>query len=1475
MNKYVLLVCASFCSFVSPYSLSTPFKGELYSLSAPKFGNSLSELNRTAVDTVDVNLNINVTNSLTLGTEVRLSLPNGEALTGVVTRTVVHPDNLGAENTVYKKMDNSDEEALSDISEAPFTVISFKDKSTGALNIIERDNKIIALELHDVTKGELYRAELDEFGRGEFKKQDIDQYVCTDFPEAPRYTIEELEAQLPEHIPSLVDLRLLESKPTSTRTLYINNWGGTLSGTAWNNTYNGGKDIVYTPYSNDSDTANFSDNDKKLMWLSWRQVAEDYAAFDINVTMSQVVYDATPINKRVQLIATRTRSFYPKRVGGVAYVGVFNQNSNYSKTGFVFVTSIDMGMASAHESGHQMGLNHDGTSTRGYYSGHGQWGPIMGAPYGKKYVQWSKGEYTDANQHQDDIAIITGVLGVLADDAGDSNLLATELPFPSKKYKGQISPEGVRGDIDTYSFKVLSPKVVNIGVESSFLAESQFQGANLAFDVVLTDSAGKIIASSASSDFKPLSTKTNKFLYAGALKADEYFLSIDGVSPDTHPSTGFVEYGNGGQYLLSIEDPNAISDLDGDGIADAVDNCPMTPNPNQINTDGRFDGGDACDSDDDDDGYSDVIENAQGSDPLDPLNIPDDLDKDFVPDSMDNDIDGDGANNGLDAFPRDASETTDTDHDGIGNNRDLDDDGDGYSDAVEKVAGTNPLNPLDKPADLDKDFIPDAVDKDIDGDGVDNDKDAFPRDRTETTDTDKDGIGNNRDSDDDNDGIIDEDDSEPLNPNVGDTLAPVFGVVKELTIEATANKTALILVKPTVTDNNLYPFTLSSDYTDPLSVGTHNIVWTAIDYANNSTVATQVIHIVDTTAPVIGDLAEVTINANGITTDISTKINVDVFDIVDGNVPFTIDTPILKSGKHRVLISAKDNSENTAQAYLNINLIPQVFLLSEEQLAPGSHYKLEIALSGEAAVYPVVVEYQTSGTTQEVTKGEVIFESGIKQYIDILNPLEDGGKLIIELTHAVNAIIANNKTILTTYKQNFAPQVDLVVQQAGLYTHVIDPTLGLVTVLADIIDKNPDDTHEITWQADGNIKDLNKDTLTRSFEFEPKDLLLEVYHLQVSVDDNNILGAITTVAQQALVIGKQSGNLSANRDTDGDGKNDKDEGYNDSDFDGIADYLDDEMDNSRLPIAEDTGLLQTLPNSRLNLGSIALSSCGFDCKNSSLTERDITEHGSARGTAVSNSLDLHYTTISHIINYQVSNLDKYEGLAAIVLPLENGQLIPQGATYRLYHPLESWGEFDFDGNNSISSAKSNSDGNCPVALSTLYVGGLNQGDNCIKFIIEDGGINDFDHQLNSTIAIVGKLVVEVENNKPVINLKSSYEVSEGAEIILDASTTQDADNDKLTYHWEQVSGVKVNLTGVEDARFSLSTPQVSKNESISLKLTVNDGSDSVMSVIKITIVDVNKATVNQTGADESGGSLGWWFILTSLLLVRRKSFKKV
>jgi len=59
------------------------------------------------------------------------------------------------------------------------------------------------------------------------------------------------------------------------------------------------------------------------------------------------------------------------------------------------------------------------------------------------------------------------------------------------------------------------------------------------------------------------------------------------------------------------------ADTDGDGVADALDNCPQDPNPGQADTDG--DGvGDACDNDIDGDGLDNVMELSLGTDPVNP-----------------------------------------------------------------------------------------------------------------------------------------------------------------------------------------------------------------------------------------------------------------------------------------------------------------------------------------------------------------------------------------------------------------------------------------------------------------------------------------------------------------------------------------------------------------------------------------------------------------------------------------------------------------------------------------------------------------------------------------------------------------------------------------------------------------------------------------------------------------------------------------
>jgi gliding motility-associated-like protein len=221
--------------------------------------------------------------------------------------------------------------------------------------------------------------------------------------------------------------------------------------------------------------------------------------------------------------------------------------------------------------------------------------------------------------------------------------------------------------------------------------------------------------------------------------------------------------------LTNIDDE---IDTDNDGFFDYEDDFPDDPNES-LDTDGDGVGNNA-DTDDDGDGWSDAIEESEGTNPLDASDEPLDTDGDRVRNSQDPDDDNDGVLDSDDYFPLDPTETIDTDGDGIGNNVDADDDGDSYSDVVEINEGTDPLDSNSFPEDQDGDGISEQAElllgtdpnnPDTDGDGVNDKQDAFPLDPENAFDTDNDGIADSQEDDIDNDGILNDEDAFPLDPN--------------------------------------------------------------------------------------------------------------------------------------------------------------------------------------------------------------------------------------------------------------------------------------------------------------------------------------------------------------------------------------------------------------------------------------------------------------------------------------------------------------------------------------------------------------------------------------------------------------------------------------------------------------------------------------------------------------------------------------
>jgi PKD repeat protein len=337
----------------------------------------------------------------------------------------------------------------------------------------------------------------------------------------------------------------LHSLPGSKKTIYLDFNGGTISGTAWNAGYNNGTDIIAAPFDLDGSPSTFGTSELQMIQNIWKRVAEDYAPFDADVTTEEPAADALTrssnsddtFGNRVMITPT---NFYPN-AGGVSYVGVFDDVGDYYKTSWAFSNMLANGEkyiaeACSHENGHSVGLHHEGiTGGTTYYQGQGEWAPIMGNSYYKNVTQWAKGEYTGANNTEDQLQVMQNYgLAYFADDHGDTAATATQLAVGST-----ISESGFierNTDVDVFKF-LAGAGALSISVSPAPL------GPDLKILAELRDSSWNLLAFSS---LPSLDASIRTTVPAGS-----YYLAVSGVGSDDPATTGYSNYASLGQYVIT------------------------------------------------------------------------------------------------------------------------------------------------------------------------------------------------------------------------------------------------------------------------------------------------------------------------------------------------------------------------------------------------------------------------------------------------------------------------------------------------------------------------------------------------------------------------------------------------------------------------------------------------------------------------------------------------------------------------------------------------------------------------------------------------------------------------------------------------------------------------------------------------------------------------------------------------------------
>ncbi|GCE58707.1 bluetail domain-containing putative surface protein [Microcystis aeruginosa] len=385
----------------------------------------------------------------------------------------------------------------------------------------------------------------------------------------------------------------LSSNPFSSKTIYLDFDGYNTSATAWNNpTLVGSSNVISSIaiFSLDSIVSTaYSQSEYDAMKEIFRRVAADYAPFDVNVTtatptIDKITRSSTSDSAYGTVVSIGNIGSQWSGAGGIAYVGIYDlvDTTNYYKPALVFPsrlgTAKNIAEAASHEAGHNLNLSHDGQGSTEYYAGGGSspgWAPIMGVGYSKQLTQFSRGQYSNATNTENDFLQIRGEgIGRYVEGTPNTDLASAQtITLDSTGYGGAFewitlaSDDGNTGiDYDYFKFTAPAAGSVNISVNNAlifskdgtnFIGEDLPAGyGNLHLDAQILNASGGVLADWNNNALVDVTGLT----YSGLVAGQNYFVKVGPNSTLPDQSFGETTWGSLGAYALRIQaDTKSIS----------------------------------------------------------------------------------------------------------------------------------------------------------------------------------------------------------------------------------------------------------------------------------------------------------------------------------------------------------------------------------------------------------------------------------------------------------------------------------------------------------------------------------------------------------------------------------------------------------------------------------------------------------------------------------------------------------------------------------------------------------------------------------------------------------------------------------------------------------------------------------------------------------------------------------------------------
>jgi len=190
---------------------------------------------------------------------------------------------------------------------------------------------------------------------------------------------------------------------------------------------------------------------------------------------------------------------------------------------------------------------------------------------------------------------------------------------------------------------------------------------------------------------------------------------------------------------------------------------------------------------------------------------------------------------------------------------------------------------------------------------------------------------------------------------VFDTTFPILEIPEDIVIEATSlDQNEVNLGEATATDNGEIA-SITNDAPEFFSLGKTTVTWVAIDSSNNFSSLTQLVSVIDTTAPEISPLEDITLEATSVDANIINLDNPTVSDIQDVTI-YIIAPDVFPVGETIITWTAVDTSGNlatTTQTVTIVDTTAPTLSIPQDQTVEASSLQETLVEIGQAEAHDI------------------------------------------------------------------------------------------------------------------------------------------------------------------------------------------------------------------------------------------------------------------------------------------------------------------------------------------------------------------------------------------------------------------------------------------------------------------------------------------------------------------------------------------